>query len=871
MLYQESFEGLTADHWQLDKGWDIMAESGGNRALRGQGHVWARYTGDSWSDFTFKLRVKLVRGIIHLNYRLSGPTRYFIGFGEGTLYLNKSTADGQFPRLAEKNEAHAAGQWYQVEIKGQGGKLEVSVDGSLKLSYTDATPLTGGGIALEALDETEVWVDDVSVTWQAAAVTGFTWVKTGGPIGGLGYDVRMQPGHPDDLFVTDSWSGVNVSYDGGRTWTASNAGIVTRTGLSGDAIPVFSLSTDPTRPDVLWAGTQQSRGIYKSTDAGRTWVEKDNGVTEGQEITFRGFTVDPGNPDVVYAAAEISSFGWAGQPRNGREFDMVRGVVYKTADGGNSWTAVWRGDNLARYVLIDPRDSRVLYVSTGLFDREAANSDPARALPGGEGILKSTDGGKTWQVLNGANGLNNLYLGTLFMKPDNPDVLLAGAGNNAYLQNSGAYLTTDGGRTWQPVIKSQQPISAVEYATSDPNIAYAAGPDAVYRSADGGKTWQKVTQSFSWGAPGTRAGFPIDLQVDPRNADRLFANAYGGGNFLSEDGGRTWVIASHGYTGAQLHDIQVSAREPYTVFVIGRTGPFRSYDWGETWEGLTYEPAVYAEWYAVALDPQNPNNVIVSDEHQGVLLRSADQGSHWTQVFKHPQVDASNASKRMGFRALAFAPSNPNIVYAGMAMGRNLIDQGVAGPSFGIFKSADGGRTWRESNDARSATQNINVLAVDPSNENTVYAGTLKSGVLKSMDGGKTWQAANQGLPIPDIRSLAADPQGPQILYAGAENGGIYKSTDGGAVWTPVSRGMDAQASIRAIAVDLAHRGTVYAADVRTGVYRSTDGGLTWSKMNDGLRTRAVKALAISSDGTMLYAATEGEGVFRIDLAGAVK
>jgi photosystem II stability/assembly factor-like uncharacterized protein len=181
----------------------------------------------------------------------------------------------------------------------------------------------------------------------------------------------------------------------------------------------------------------------------------------------------------------------------------------------------------------------------------------------GVGILKSTDGGKTWKVFNGNNGLMNLYVGSLFQNPADPNVLLAGtgvAGPAGQTATMGAYLSTDGGEHWAQVLKSSTPISAVEFAQSNPNIAYAGGPEAVYRSNDMGKTWVKQTQGNFWGAPGTRAGFPIDFQVDPRNQDRIFANNYGGGNFLSVDGGKTWSVASNGYTGAFLHDIVVRQR-----------------------------------------------------------------------------------------------------------------------------------------------------------------------------------------------------------------------------------------------------------------------------------------------------------------------
>lgn len=188
---------------------------------------------------------------------------------------------------------------------------------------------------------------------------------------------------------------------------------------------------------------------------------------------------------------------------------MVAGVVYKTTNGGANWQAIWRGDSLARYIWIDPRDTNVLYVSTGIFDREAANSDPLQGVPGGEGVLKSTDGGRTWANIN--NGLHNLYVGSLFMHPTDPDILLAGAGNNQYNDGAGVYLTEDGGVTWKQTLSDVMQITSVEISTSDPEIAYAASRFYVYRSVNGGHSWTPVTSGYTWGAPGAQTGFPIDF------------------------------------------------------------------------------------------------------------------------------------------------------------------------------------------------------------------------------------------------------------------------------------------------------------------------------------------------------------------------
>jgi uncharacterized protein (TIGR03437 family) len=116
------------------------------------------------------------------------------------------------------------------------------------------------------------------------------------------------------------------------------------------------------------------------------------------------------------------------------------------------------------------------------------------------------------------------------------------------------------------------------------------------------------------------------------------------------------------------------------------------------------------------------------------------------------------------------------------------------------------------------------------------------------------------------VRALAIDPANPFVIYAGLANRGVYKTLDGGANWQQANTGMDPQAPIRDIVIDPTNPQVLYAADLHTGVYRSEDGGKLWLQINKGLSTRSVNALAVSSDGGTLYAATDGEGVFRLDI-----
>jgi photosystem II stability/assembly factor-like uncharacterized protein len=777
------------------------------------------------------------------------------------MYLAKQLGLDKFENNLRQGSAVGSG-WHQVEISAYGPDITISVDGKRRMAYTDPEPIPSGGFSFESLEDSPVWVDDIEVWGKPISsmidLNSLNWVYTGGPLGGLGYDVRMRPDNLDIMFVTDAFAGAFKSTDSGKTWFPANEGITTRIGESGDIISVFCLTIDPHNNDIVWAGTQYKRGIFKSTDGGNTWTQMNNGVQEAG-VTLRGFTVDPRSSDIVYAAGEVSSWDWYGQPRNGREFDMTQGVVYKTTDGGQNWKKIWQGDDLARYIWIDPRNPEVLYVSHGIFDREAANSDPVKGVPGGVGILKSTDGGQTWSDAN--NGLKNLYVGSLFMHPQNPDILLTGVGNVTYPESSGAYLSTDGGATWTQTLDAYV-ISSVEFATSNPEIAYAASFNAVYRSEDGGHTWKNITgQEGGWGAPGVRGGTPIDIQVDPRDPNRLFIDNYGGGNFLSEDGGRTWSTASKGYSGGLTRDVVVDPTAPGHVVAAVRSGLFTSYNGGKDWVGISNPPVLNLDWHAVAMDPTDPQHLISELTCPRQLVESTNGGANWQVSYQE--------SGNFAWRSIKFAPSNPKIVFAGSAGYRSCGKFDGSFPGLGLYVSQDGGHSWSRSNAQEFQDAAIFDLAIDPTNPKVVYAATMNYGVLKTSDGGNNWTALNTGMPgAPSAISVAIHPGDPNLLFAGRYRGGLFHSTDGGANWQIVETGLSPEGIMSDTLFDPTNSQIMYLADMMSGVYRSEDDGQTWFSISKGLSNRSINVLAISADGQHLYAASEGAGVFRLDLNG---
>ena len=706
-----------------------------------------------------------------------------------------------------------------------------------------------------------------------------SWVDLGGPPGGIGYDVRMRPDNPDVMFVTDVAAGVSKSLDGGKTWFRTNEGMFVDV-IGG--VPIFCLTIDPHNPDIVWAGTYLTGHLYRSTDSGKTWEQRDSGITsEGR--SFRGITIDPNNPHVVYAAAEVSGWVFGGGPG-------VKGEVYRSDDDGANWRLIWTGDNLARYIWIDPRDSNRIYVSTGIFDRAPANADEAAGKWGGVGILRSKDGGKTWEVLNEQNGLAGLSIPSLFMHPTDPDTLIAAvsappsAPEGAFTK-SGVYVTHDGGDTWEAVlINPEGGMDAVEISTTNPKVWYAAGTDregkgvVFWRSDDAGQTWVK---SHVYTAA-RHADFAIDIQADPRDPMRVFINNYGGGNFLSTDGGQTWVDASKGYTGDIADTLGVAPWDSRIIF----TDNFRSDDGGETWGASGVGESVMGLYTFLDTQDDYPAILVTDSFH---FYKSTDGGQTWQS---HEVIDVDKemslglvSTGTNPMHAFAVAPSNPQVMYAGFTNYGCVEDEyeQCLQPVPRFSRSHDGGQTWEQVDENTLRGVNFLALLVSATDPQTVWAGTAK-GLYLTHDGGNTWQEvtalsnAVHQLPTPTepytegggyiVFHLISDPFDANTLYAGLIDYGLWRSRDGGQTWEQASSGMNPNESVLYILADPNRRGVLYAATTLSGVFYSTDGGDTWHALNDGLTFRNVHVLALSSDGSVLYAGTSGRGVYRLGTPG---
>lgn len=306
--------------------------------------------------------------------------------------------------------------------------------------------------------------------------------------------------------------------------------------------------------------------------------------------------------------------------------------------------------------------------------------------------------------------------------------------------------------------------------------------------------------------------------------------------FKTSDAAVSWNNRNSGLVG-EVRAIAIAPSNANTIYVGSTDGVYRSIDGGTTWtKTLSTGLPTFTFLTAMAVSPTNAS-LIFAGSSSG-FFKSTDGGNTWIQVSVSPQF-FSNAN------SIVFDPSTPATIYVGQGNG--------------VFKSTDSGSTWvAQNNFGVPGTPNIQVVAINPTTPQTIYAGSSSNGIFRSTNGGGIWSPINTGLggsnPL-NITSIAIDPSNTSTIYTGSGFGGVInKSTNGGTSWAPVTNGVPNNFFISAM---VATSSAVYAASQNGGVIKTVNGGTLWTSANNGLWSGNVNTLVRHpSNASVLYAGT---------------
>ncbi len=465
-------------------------------------------------------------------------------------------------------------------------------------------------------------------------------------------------------------------------------------------------------------------------------------------------------------------------------FGAVAGGVWKTTDGGGTWRVLTDGTPISSVgaLAIAPSNHDIIYVGTG----EAA---PRGNMTYGDGVYKSSDGGKSWSHI----GLRDTrQIGALIVDPGNPDIVLVAALGHAFGPNAerGVFRTTDGGKSWSKVLYKDENTGAIDvsFDPHDARIVYAAlwqarrqpwnfssgGPGSgLYRSTDGGISWKQLSGN---GLPGGILG-RIHVSVSGADPKRVYAmiEAVEGGLYRSDDGGEHWQrINDDGRLSQRawyFSTVLADPRDRDTVYAEN-TGLFRSTDGGKTFDLL---PARHGDHHGIWVDPTNTDRMIESSD--GGASISFDRGKTWSTVYNQPTAQFYHVSVDTRFPYYAYGAQQDNSSIAIASMD----DEGVI--------------TQRDWYDASNGEAGF-VLA-DPRDAYIVY-GTNENLINRfnkhtmQMQVISVWPIDASGHAAKDLEHrfnwtspLALSPFDPDTLYYGMER--LYKTTDDGHSWTAIS------------------------------------------------------------------------------------
>jgi photosystem II stability/assembly factor-like uncharacterized protein len=693
------------------------------------------------------------------------------------------------------------------------------------------------------------------------------WRSLGPARGGRSIAVAGSAARPNEYYFGATGGGLWKTTNGGATWSAVTDGQLT-------SASVGAVAVAPSNPDVVYIGMGESElrgniaqgdGVYKSTDAGKTWTHI--GLVETQVISK--IRVHPTNPDVVFVAA----FGHPAGP------NAERGV-FRSKDGGKNWDKVLARDDKTGAIELnfDPKNPQVLYAA--LWEAFRVSHMMSSGGPG-SGLFKSTDGGDHWTELSRNPGMPTGVLGKIGVTVSPVD------SNRVYAQieaeDGGTFASDDAGATWKRVSEDRNVRQRAFYYTriyadpKDKDTVYE--PNVMFmKSTDGGKTWKM---------PMVPHGDNHDMWIDPANPKRFIVGNDGGAT-ITLDGGQTWTKQET--PTAQFYHVTTTSDVPYhvcgaqqdnTTACVSSAAPS---GFGAIAGGIdtVFYSVGGGESGYVAEDPRNPD-MFFAGSYSGDITSFNRRTGQLRRVNPYPDNPMGYATKDIAERfqwtfPIMFSPTDPTALYVG---------------SQHVWKTTNAGQTWtRISPDltrhdpstmgdsggpiTRDETgvetyATIFSIAPSPKDGNLIWTGSDDGYVQITRDGGAAWKNVTPTdlPPFARISLVEASPFRPGSAYVAANRYQhddfapyVYKTDDYGETWTKIVAGIAPRDFARAVREDPKRAKLLYLG-TEHGVYVSFDDGASWQSLRQNLPDVPVHDLKVEERDLVI--ATHGRAFYVLD------
>jgi len=681
---------------------------------------------------------------------------------------------------------------------------------------------------------------------QAAAVdasllAGLRWRSIGPARGGRSIAVAGSSTRRDEYYFGATGGGLWKTTDGGVTWRPVSDGFFKSSSVGAVAVA-------ESQPDVVYAGLGevqlrgniiQGDGVYKSTDAGRTWTH----VGLARSMVVSRIRVHPANPDIVYVAALGDPYG----P------NQERGI-FKSTDGGKTWDNVLFRNNQtgAADLFMDPKNPDVLYA--GFWQVFRTPHSLSSGGPG-SGLFKTTDGGKTWTELTKNPGLPAPLWGKVGVSVSGADTSRIYAIIEA--ADGGVFLSDDAGATWMRVNEDRRLRQRAFYYTriyADPqarDTVYILNT-GLYRSTDAGKTLTSIRVPH---------GDNHDLWIASSDPRRMINGNDGGGN-VSTNGGESWT--DQDYPTAQFYNVFTTAHVPYHV--CGAQQDNSTACVPSTGGGELYAVGGGESGY-IAPDPRDVD-VFYAGSYGGLLTRINRRTGERRAINIWPDnpmgFSASDITERFQWTfPIVIAPTDPKTLYA---------------TSQHVWKSTNEGQSWQRISpdltrhdpatlgpsggpitlDQTGVETYATVFTLAPSavNGSVIWAGSDDGVVHVTRDAGKTWTNVTPAdlPPFTRISLIDASPHDAGTAYLAGNRYQrsdrapyIYRTSDYGKSWTKIVNGVPAGDFPRAVREDPKRKGLLFLG-TETGFYVSFDDGGVWQPLQTGLPVTPVHGIQIKND-----------------------